>query len=142
MRDEENQIGAVLKGYTEGFTGAQVNVDALVGLWDGSEPEQVTYMPAESSTPLLSVEALRDYYKLISETWVITSGEVKNTRVRFLSGDLAYALCEFAFTYVSRANPDVKLAMQSRASIVLRKRARRWLYLQMHESMPWTPPVP
>ncbi len=142
MRDEENHIGAVLKGYVEGFSGAQVNVEALLQLWDSSEAEHVTYLPAESGTPYLGLKALQQYYTLLAENYVITVGEVRNVRVRFISGDVAYALCEFVWEYGPKANPSVKLGFTSRGSVVLRKRGKRWLYEQLHESVTWTPPSP
>lgn len=138
MRDEENQIGAVLKGYVEGF--AAGNVEALLKLWDSSQAEQVTYLPAESSTPYLGLKALEQYYTLLAREYVITTAELHNVRVRFLSGDIAYALCEFVWEYGPTANPSVKLGFTSRGSVVLRKRGKRWLYEQFHESVTWTPP--
>ena len=140
MKDAENQIGAVLKGYVEGFLAG--NVEALVQLWDASEAEHVTYLPAESSTPYLGLKALREYYTLLAGTYVITKAEVHNVRVRFVSGDIAYALCEFVWEYGPRANPSAKLGFTSRGSLVLRKRGQRWLYEQLHESVTWNPPTP
>lgn len=137
---EEDQIGAVLKGYAEGFAGPQVRVDALVQLWDPTNSEDLSYLPAESNEPLLGMKALQEYYQLLADNYIITHGEVRNVRVRLLSGDLAYALCELVWKYEPKASPSIKLGFTSRASIVLRKRGGRWLYLQMHESVTFTPP--
>jgi ketosteroid isomerase-like protein len=142
MSKRDEQIEAVLKGYTEGFIGERANVDALLQLWDDQQAEELTYLPAESDVPVLGIQGLREYYTLLAEHYVITAGAVSNVHVRPISGDLTYVLFDLTWAYSARDRMEQSIAFASRASIVLRKRGQRWYYVQMHESVTWHEPTP
>ncbi|QRN96473.1 nuclear transport factor 2 family protein [Archangium violaceum] len=131
-RDNEEQvIKATLKGFSEAWLAG--SMDAVMQLWDPSAAEEMTYEPVEHTSPILGRDALRQYFVQAIAGHVMTHTDMLAPVVRFLSGDLAYAICNYRWvseTANGQHSDDI-----TRATCVLRKRAHRWYFLHMHESL-------
>ncbi|MCY1074604.1 YybH family protein [Archangium lansingense] len=129
-RGEEAAIIKAVEGFIVGF--ANMDVDMVMDLWDASAADEVSFTQVENDVPVVGLENFRDYYAGHMRHIQILGGEVSDVHIQRM-GNLAIVSCRY--NWFSKYLATGRVAMDTtRATIVLRKHGRRWLYLNMHES--------
>jgi uncharacterized protein (TIGR02246 family) len=136
MSHEEEQIKATVHAFVDAWRA--VDMDAVMQCWDPAPADDLSFVICESDEFLFGRSAVRAYFEAAARSVRLTGAEVSNIGVRILSEDAAYAICLFKWTVEANGQEFVT---NLRGSLVLRKRAKRWYFQHMHESMKWTLPV-
>jgi ketosteroid isomerase-like protein len=130
-RADEAAILQAVEGFAEGFIRGDLVM--LTNLWDASAADQVSFIPVERELPLYGIDSVRAYYAGHLVNFVTLSGDVTDVQIQRL-GSLAFVSCRY--NWVTRSPYGGPATLQpTRATLVLRKQGRRWLYLHMHESI-------
>jgi hypothetical protein len=139
MREDENKILNVLTAFSDAWIGV-IKPDEILSLWD-SELDDPTYLAVERDEFIRGHASIRDYYVDVSRRmgYVVSRGDLLHPIIHVLEGGtLAHVSCSYRWAWKVGPHEGVTV---SRVSVVMRKRAERWRFLHMHESIKWTPPV-
>lgn len=137
-RKEEEAIAQAVRNYPAAFQSG--DVQTLLNLWDPQFREQLTYISVEKPEPTCGLEAMKPYYQLLVDHYVVLGGDVRNLRIS-VEGNVAYAVCDIVWSWDSKAG-GAAVTIPARTTILMRKRGERWLYQHLHESITWTEPQP
>ena len=129
-RADEAAIIQAVEGFIVGFM--KMDVDRVMDLWDASAADEVSFTQVENDLTMVGLENFRAYYAGHMQHIQILGGEVVDVHIQRM-GNLAIVSCRYNWFSKYLATGHVA-ADTTRATVVLRKQGRRWLYLHMHES--------
>jgi ketosteroid isomerase-like protein len=130
-RADEAAILQAVEGFAVGFINR--DLEMVMDLWDASAADEVSFLQVENELPVIGLENFRAYYTGHLQNIITLGGEVSDVQIRRM-GDIAYVVCRY--TWVSKYVSTGQVSVDStRATIILRKQGRRWLYQHFHESI-------